>query len=120
MTTPEIETVRIVAPEGSRDRHPVYRYPRIPPEEQERAHQRELDKGRDVLARLKDYRDGYPFNTRRIDIKQLLADAIDEIEWLRAGRPENSVTRQELNDITAPLREAQATISALLFQLENK
>jgi membrane peptidoglycan carboxypeptidase len=70
---------------------------------------------RDVLERLKELQ---RIGDNKVDAAR--KDAIDEIEWLRSARPENSVTRQELNDITAPLREAQATISALLLQLENK
>lgn len=45
-------------------------------------------------------------------------DAIAEIEWLRAARPD-AVTRGELSEMARKLREASAVVGGLLARIEG-
>ena len=72
---------------------------------------------RDVVGRLQEMAAG-PIGSKHghADIQ----DAISEIEWLRASKPDNVVTRQELSAITEQVRSMHAALEALLDRLEAK
>ena len=79
--------------------------------ERERAAEEYL--ARDIVGRLKEGPSG-------MHAHRNICDAIEEIEWLRASKPDNATTRGELDAITAKLRDMQATIATLLETLERK
>ena len=87
---------------------------------------RKAHRSRDVLARLNDWARRVPrpafkggwSRTQYSGIADDVDDVIEEIEWLRAARPE-AVRRGDLVAMADQLRTMQATIAAMLAQLET-
>jgi hypothetical protein len=84
---------------------------------QARRAEQQAHAARDILDRLRELQAGPAYSqTFRSD----LTAAIDEITWLRAARPANAVTRQELGAITEQVRAMRDGLDALLTVLEAK
>jgi hypothetical protein len=81
----------------------------------ERAAEEAAYQSRDIVERLRDQvRGNRGANTAR-EVANA-KDAADEIEWLRASKPD-AVTRGELRQMAEKLREAHALIGAMLERI---